>query len=102
MRPYFLEDLELRHLLALQAIAETGSFWAAAERLGYSQSALSQQISTVLCVNMDERHGQIDDHRRTYLRCRCSRSLAGDRPRPARRQLPADRKIRDTFSGVAG
>lgn len=47
MQPYFLADLELRHLLALQAIAETGSFWEAAERLGCSQSALSQQIATV-------------------------------------------------------
>ncbi|HVZ33592.1 MAG TPA: LysR family transcriptional regulator, partial [Polyangiaceae bacterium] len=42
-----MADLELRRLLALQAIAETGSFWAAAEQLGCSLSALSQQIATV-------------------------------------------------------
>ncbi|HEY6957584.1 MAG TPA: LysR family transcriptional regulator [Candidatus Limnocylindria bacterium] len=39
------QDLQLRHLVALQAIAETGSFWAAAERLECSPSALSQQIA---------------------------------------------------------
>src|SRR5215831_5509265 len=47
MNSYSLEELELRHFLALQAIAETGSFWGGADRLGCSQSALSQQISTV-------------------------------------------------------
>src|SRR5260221_13939736 len=47
MSPYELGELELRHLLALQAIAESGTFWAAAERLGCSQSALSQRIATV-------------------------------------------------------
>ena len=39
--------LELRHLLALKTIAETGTFGRAAERLGYTQSAISQQIATL-------------------------------------------------------
>jgi molybdate transport repressor ModE-like protein len=39
--------LELRHLIALKAIAENGSFGRAARRLGYTQSAISQQIATL-------------------------------------------------------
>jgi DNA-binding transcriptional LysR family regulator len=39
--------LELRHLLALVAVVETGTFSAAAEQLGYTQSAVSQQVGAL-------------------------------------------------------
>jgi DNA-binding transcriptional LysR family regulator len=40
-------DLEMRHLLALVAVVETGTFSGAAEQLGYTQSAVSQQVATL-------------------------------------------------------
>ena len=40
-----LQDVEVRQLRALQAIAAEGSFGRAAERLGFTQSAISQQIA---------------------------------------------------------
>jgi DNA-binding transcriptional LysR family regulator len=39
--------LDLRHLVALKTIADEGSFGRAADRLGYTQSAVSQQIATL-------------------------------------------------------
>ena len=40
-----LSQLELRHLVAFVEVAHAGSFTAAARSMGYTQSAVSQQIS---------------------------------------------------------
>jgi DNA-binding transcriptional LysR family regulator len=42
-----LRDLEIRHLIALDAVASEGTFGRAAEHLGYTQSAISQQIAAL-------------------------------------------------------
>jgi DNA-binding transcriptional LysR family regulator len=42
-----MSDTELRHLRALVAIAEEGTFNRAAERLGYTQSTVSQQVAAL-------------------------------------------------------
>lgn len=47
MEPDRWLGLDLRHLVALKAIADEGSFGRAAERLGYTQSAVSQQIAAL-------------------------------------------------------
>src|SRR5712691_3484725 len=47
MEPDSWVGAELRHFLALEAVAREGSFGKAATALGYTQSAISQQIATL-------------------------------------------------------
>ncbi len=42
-----MTELELRHLRAVVAIAEEGTFSRAAQRLGYTQSSVSQQVAAL-------------------------------------------------------
>lgn len=42
-----IQDIEFRQLRALQAVASEGSFGRAAEHLGFTQSAISQQIAAL-------------------------------------------------------
>src|SRR5690349_17782837 len=47
MEPDRWLGVELRHLAALQALSQQGTFGRAAQRLGYTQSAVSQQIAAL-------------------------------------------------------
>lgn len=47
LRPNGWMGVELRHFLALDAVASEASFNRAAAKLGYTQSAISQQIATL-------------------------------------------------------
>ena len=73
---YHWSRLELRHVVALQTIVEAGSFWAAADRLDTSQSALSQQIAALDIMPHARLKGHVEEEPKTHS-VRASRRYDG-------------------------
>ena len=94
-----LRDLEIRHLVALDAVATEGTFGRAAERLGYTQSAISQQIAALerlIDGKLFDRPGgprpvELTPLGRRGARRRPRPADAGRRRQPPHRPLPVGR-----------
>jgi DNA-binding transcriptional LysR family regulator len=94
--------VEARHFMALNAVAEERSFAAAADRLGYTQSAISQQIAEFerrvghRLVERSSGRGPVRLSAAGELVCRHARAIA-DRMQAARADLTA---LADGDAGV--
>ena len=88
--------LELRHLHALLAVADEGTFSRAATRLGYTQSAVSQQIAgleRMLGTPLFDRPGgprpvELTEAGRAMVDHRAASSGGSAWPRPSWRRSP--------------
>jgi len=93
--------LELRHLTALDAVAREGSFGRAADRLGYTQSAVSQQIATLERIVGERLLDRPGGPRRVTL-TEAGRVLLGHASAIAARLEAAHADIRALADGEAG
>jgi molybdate transport repressor ModE-like protein len=94
-------SVELKHLLALREIAETGSFWAAAERLRTSQSTISDHIRSLEAL-VGRRLIERSRGRRTVRLTDAGRLLLGHASAIAARLQAAEADFRAIAAGEAG
>ncbi len=94
-------DVQIRHLNALRAVADEGSFIGAADILGFSQAAISQQISGLekaVGVSLFDRPGGPKPVTLTPA----GRLLLKHADAVVERLATAERELSDLASGTAG
>jgi molybdate transport repressor ModE-like protein len=94
-------SVELKHLRALRAIAETGTFWAAAEQLSASLSSVSDHITNLETL-LGERLVERSRGRRTVELTGAGRLLLGHAEAIEARLRAAEADFRTYAAGHSG
>lgn len=95
------QSVELKHLRALRAVAETGTFWAAAEQLSSSLSTVSDHITNLEAL-LGERLVERSRGRRTVTLTEAGRLLLSHAEAIEARLHAAEADFRAYASGHAG
>lgn len=94
-------SVEIKHLRALRAVAETGTFWAAAEQLSSSLSTVSDHVSA-LEVLVGQRLIERSRGRRTVSLTEAGRVLLGHAEAIESRLRAAEADFRAYAAGLSG
>jgi molybdate transport repressor ModE-like protein len=94
-------SVELKHLRALRAVAETGTFWAAAEQLHSSLSTVSDHVSELETL-VGRRLVERSRGRRTVALTEAGRLLLGHAEAIESRLHAAEADFREYSAGTAG
>jgi molybdate transport repressor ModE-like protein len=94
-------SVELKHLRALRAIAETGTFWAASQQLNASLSTVSDHITSLEAL-LGERLVERSRGRRTVALTEAGRVLLGHAEAIESRLLAAEADFRAYAAGHSG
>lgn len=95
------QSVDLKHLRALRAVAETGTFWAAAERLNASLSTVSDHITNLEAL-LGERLLERSRGRRTVTLTEAGRLLLGHAEAIESRMRAAEADFRAFAEGHTG
>ncbi len=96
-----IEDVEVKHLTTLRAVADEGSFIGAADVLGYSQAAISQQVASLERA-VGQRLFDRPGGPRPVTLTPAGRLLLGHAKAIHARLALAGRELSDLVSGTAG
>lgn len=95
------QSVEIKHLRALRAIAEAGTFWAASEQLNASQSTVSDHVSALEAL-VGQRLIERSRGRRTVQLTEAGRLLLGHADAIESRLRAAEADFRSYAAGRSG